>query len=137
MATDDRMSAPFSVVALFIKDGQVLSVSRKKNHKDLGLPGGKIDPGETPEEALYREVDQETGIRIKAMYHIFDHLDRIENGERKPCRCFIISSWEGEPFSKEEGQVAWVHPSRLLDASCSFRDYNRTLFQTLRILEPM
>lgn len=127
------MNAPlFSVVALIYQEGKVLAVSRKDNHEDLGLPGGKIDPGETPEEAVRREVLEETGVVLGRIKPIFDHLDRVEKGQARPCRCFLVESWDGVPEAKETAAVVWVSPDRLLEPSCSFRDYNKALFEALR-----
>lgn len=118
----------FSVVGLLVRDEKVLAVSRKTDHLDLGLPGGKIDPGETPEEAIRREIWEEVGVKVGAVKPIFDHLDRVEEGESRPCRCFEVESWEGEPSSQEGALVAWVSPKRLVDVTCSFRAYNQALF---------
>lgn len=123
----------FSVVGLFWRGPLLLAISRKDNHEGFGLPGGKIEPGETPEKALVRECDEEVGVTLKHFGPIFDHLDRVEGNERRPCRCFAVMTWEGEPVSKEGAKVAWVHPARLLFRSCSYRDYNRALFKHLGV----
>jgi len=39
---------PYSVTGLIIKDNKILSIARKDNPNDFGLPGGKIDKGELP-----------------------------------------------------------------------------------------
>lgn len=125
----------FSVVALFIQDGKILAISRKTNHEDLGLPGGKIDSTDkTPEDALKREVDEEVGVLVQEMEPIFEDLDRVEGSERRPCRCYRVTKWEGEPVSREGAWVGWVAMSRLLETSCSFHEYNRALFRTLGFL---
>ncbi len=59
-----------AAVALIDKDGRVL-LSKRPAHKQLGglweFPGGKVEPGETLEEALRREVREETGVRIRVV----------------------------------------------------------------------
>lgn len=56
----------YAVMAIiFNEEGQVLMVSRKDNHSDFGLSGGKVDPEDNSlEEALAREVKEETGLDI-------------------------------------------------------------------------
>lgn len=121
---------PFSVVALFLNEaGEVLSVSRKTDHEDLGLPGGKREPGETPEEAIYWEVLEETGVEIVKMERVFLRPCKDD----KPAVCFLVTAWKGEPLSLEGAAVAWVKPSRLLEPSCSFRSYNDALFAKMGI----
>lgn len=54
---------PHRVRAILIKDGQLLTVHRTKPHDEYWvLPGGKVEPGETPAQALIREVLEETCI---------------------------------------------------------------------------
>ena len=118
----------FSVVGLMIQGGQVLAVSRKDNHSDMGLPGGKIDPGETPEQALTRELLEEIGVRVKEFKVIFEDLDRVVGGELRPCRAYLIETWEGEPVSQETAIINWVYPSQLLEPTNSFHQYNQKLF---------
>lgn len=125
--------AIFSVVAVvFNEHGHVLSVSRRHDENDLGLPGGKIEPGETPEAALERELFEETGLRATRTRIVFEHLDRVEKGQQRPCRAFLVDAWMGEPLTKEKGVlVQWVPFSRLLDSRCSFRAYNELLLSSL------
>ena len=58
-------------IVLINEDGKILLVSRKDDHKDFGLPGGKVDKGETYEEAAIRELKEETGIKAKNLECIF------------------------------------------------------------------
>lgn len=56
----------YAVQAVILNDkGEVLAVSRKDNHEDFGLPGGKMDPtDESIFDALQREVKEETGLTV-------------------------------------------------------------------------
>jgi 8-oxo-dGTP diphosphatase len=125
------MVRPFSVTGLLIRGKEILAVSRKNDPNDFGLPGGKLDPGETPVQALIRELFEETGITVKSCTVIFEDEDRILWGELRPAVTFLVSSWDGEPYSKEAGVVKWVEPSVITDPSTSFHEYNSKLFGSL------
>ena len=53
-------------VVLFNEEGLVLAVSRKDNHSDFGLPGGKMEEkdGDNPMLTAYRELKEETGLEM-------------------------------------------------------------------------
>ena len=127
----ESLAQLFSVTALLFRGKQVLAVSRKTNHEDLGLPGGKLDYGETPEQALVRELREETGITALRFIQVFEDPCRVENGESRPSRVYLVYSWEGEPQAVENAIVEWVLPERLFEPSNSFHDYNIKLFEHL------
>lgn len=54
-------------VLIIAPDGDVLLVQSKKWHDLYSIPGGKIELGETREEALHREIQEETGLKVKNM----------------------------------------------------------------------
>lgn len=124
---------PRSVVSLILDDrGNVLAVTRRHKPEDLGLPGGKIDPGETPERAVIRETEQETGIIIQDPEFCYERVD-VTDG--RVAWCYRVTKWEGEPRQCEEGiEVKWVPLARLLEDSCTFREYNRGLFTALGLI---
>ncbi len=113
-----------AVVATIIKDGKVLSVSRKTDHNDRGFPGGKVDPGETDQEALVREVFEETGLTITRSRMVDERMD--ECGVL--VKMFVVDEFEGEINTTEAGLVEWVDPVDLCSGGCSFRQYNFNLF---------
>ncbi len=67
-----------------MRDGKVLLVKRA-HMPGLGLwaiPGGRVNPGETLQDAAAREILEETGITIRPLepIHVFDHIDRDDEG---------------------------------------------------------
>lgn len=110
-----------AATCLFLReDGKVLGCSRR-NRPDLwGMPGGKVDEGETVREAARRETEEETGLFIKSMHPIYagscDDLYWTT--------CFLVTSWEGEPSQQEEGIfVEWKEWEDLIAGP--FGNYNR------------
>ena len=55
-------------VVILNDNGEVLAVSRKEDHNDFGLVGGKVDEGETPIQAILRETLEEREIEVQDYY---------------------------------------------------------------------
>src|SRR5262245_37129490 len=90
------------IVVIENQRGQVLGVSRPGLPDDVGLPGGSIDGGETPEAAAIREVKEETSLDV-AVRRVFSepyhgHLVHV----------FVATSFSGEASSTPEGEVKWT-----------------------------
>ena len=98
----------FSVCLItFNQNGDILAVSRKNNHHDMCLPGGKIDIGETTEESIFREVKEETGLDIINLKFQFIR-DCPHLTDQKPCVVFtgdVIGQINYEPHV-----FKWVKP---------------------------
>lgn len=108
-------------------DGLVLAVSRKDDPSAWGTPGGKVDPGETPEQAAARELTEETGLVAVKLTPVFSKAD--EHG-------FVTTTFAcevtGEINTPESGVIRWVHPNVLVSSETSpFADYNRAMFEEL------
>ncbi|WP_227421742.1 8-oxo-dGTP diphosphatase MutT [Pacificispira spongiicola] len=106
-------------VALIDADGRVLIAKRPEGKKLGGLwefPGGKVDPGETPEHALIRELQEELGIDTRTSClapigfasHAYDDFHLL-------MPLYVCRVWQGTPSSMEGQELAWVRPNRLGD----------------------
>lgn len=126
---EGKMDNIFSVCVLITgEDGTILAVSRKDDHNDFGLPGGKIDPGETAEEAIIREVKEETGLDLVNVRFQFvqDCIDK-KHGVM-PCAVYIANV-TGEINYNEPHVVKYVEPKVVLNGT--FRDFNVKTFELL------
>lgn len=76
------------------------------------FPGGKIAPGESPHDALSRELAEELGIEVTA-YSSFMNLRHEYHDRIVTIEFFLVSEWRREPSSREGQALRWVHRSRL------------------------
>jgi len=108
-----------SAVALVDPDGRVLLAQRPAGKPMAGLwefPGGKVNPGETPETALIRELAEELGIDVAASCLApltFASFTYPEFHLLMPL--YVCRKWSGIPMAREGQRLAWVRPARLGD----------------------
>jgi mutator protein MutT len=117
---------PFAVSALIInKKGKILCVSRKDDYNDYGMIGGKIDPGETPQQAIIREIKEETNLKVKEkdLVEIFNGKCYTKENESKINICYLVKIYEGKPKQMEKGLVKWDSFYKVIEGS--FGDYNK------------
>jgi 8-oxo-dGTP diphosphatase len=103
------------VGAVIVKDGVVLCARRGLNGSLPGrweFPGGKIEPGETPREALEREIVEELDCRVEVGAEITTTTHEYDFGTvtLTTFYCELIS---GTPKLNEHQEVRWILPSDL------------------------
>ena len=104
------------VAALIEKDGKLL-VCQRTRHQTMPLkwefPGGKIEEGEQPRDALRRELEEELGITAS----IGDELARIQheypNGGMVELRFYIVRRYDGEIENRIFREIRWAAPKDL------------------------
>ncbi|WP_182915224.1 8-oxo-dGTP diphosphatase MutT [Rhodopseudomonas palustris] len=106
-------------VALIDADNRVLIAQRPK-HKQLGglweFPGGKLDPGERPEAALIRELDEELGITVKeACLAPLTFASHAYETFHLLMPLYVCRRWDGQVMPREGQELAWVRANKLRD----------------------
>ena len=106
-------------VALVDVDGRVLIARRPEGKSMAGLwefPGGKVDPGETPEAALVRELREELGIdTAESCLAPLAFASHRYDGFHLLMPLYACRRWNGTVTAKEHQELAWVRPVRLGD----------------------
>ncbi|ABC21198.1 (deoxy)nucleoside triphosphate pyrophosphohydrolase [Rhodospirillum rubrum] len=106
-----------TAAALIDPDGRVLLAQRPPGKSLAGLwefPGGKLEPGETPEAALVRELAEELGVDTRASClaplafasHSYDTFHLL-------MPLYACRSWRGRATAREGQTLAWVRAERL------------------------
>jgi 8-oxo-dGTP diphosphatase len=105
--------------ALVDADGRVLITQRPEGKQLAGLwefPGGKVEPGETPEETVVRELREE--IRVETQIPCLAPLtfaSHSYDGFHLLMPLYVCRRFTGEPEPIEVAAVKWVRPNRLRD----------------------
>lgn len=138
---EPSFSLPLAASAWIIHEaGLVLAVSRKHDETDLGLPGGKLDPGETFQEAVIRETKEETNLDIIDVLPVFGDACGTPGVHHVHwCMAFLCKA-TGTLKRMEKGRVIWVPTQRLItkpDGTFnSFGEYNSQVQRAIETMKP-
>ncbi|HYJ52183.1 MAG TPA: (deoxy)nucleoside triphosphate pyrophosphohydrolase [Allosphingosinicella sp.] len=104
--------------ALADSDGRILLQQRAPGRSMAGLwefPGGKVESGELPEDALIREIDEELGIRLEAAAIQPACFASAPLGERHMVLLlYICREWRGEPAPLDASALKWVRVEEMV-----------------------
>ena len=130
---------PRSVVgAAILRDGRVLAARRTSPAEAAGrweFPGGKVEPGETPEAALLREVVEELGCRVEVTGWL---AGEVQIGRSHILTVALVRLVDGEPDPVEHDLVRWLGAAELgaVDWLEADRPFLAELHDTLTTLTP-
>jgi 8-oxo-dGTP diphosphatase len=104
------------VAALIVKEGKVL-VCQRTRHQTMPLkwefPGGKIEEGEQPRDALRRELEEELGITATIGDEVARVLHEYPNGGMVELRFYAVREHKGEIENRIFRDIQWSFPNAL------------------------
>ncbi len=103
--------------ALVDDDGRVLVAKRPEGRDLAGLwefPGGKVEPGERPEDALIRELAEELGIDVtKSCLAPLTFASHTYERFHLLMPLYVCRQWNGEIEAREGQELSWIRPNRM------------------------
>ena len=104
------------VAALILREDKILVCQRTK-HQPMPLkwefPGGKVEPGEKPQEALHRELEEELGILAEIGAEVATVQHTYSNGNAVELRFYLVEQFAGEIQNRIFREVRWVRKEEL------------------------
>ncbi|PTO69115.1 8-oxo-dGTP diphosphatase MutT [Vibrio splendidus] len=96
---------------IFNQDKSQVFITKRPDDKHKGgfweFPGGKVEAGETIEQAMARELDEEIGIKVTDQ-SLFEHLEFDYSDKSLEFDFILVTDFEQQPYGKEGQQGEWV-----------------------------
>ncbi|KTD08257.1 8-oxo-dGTP diphosphatase [Legionella jamestowniensis DSM 19215] len=125
-----------AVAVILNQSGEVL-ITRRPSHVPHGglweFPGGKVEPDETPAEALVREIKEEVGLEILS-FRFLEEITHAYSTKVVSLLIFVVRDYKGEPHCLEsQMDLRWATISDL--TTYEFPEANIKIFDLLHGLE--
>jgi 8-oxo-dGTP diphosphatase len=128
-----KITTPVLVVAVALIDasGRILLQRRRIGGEHGGLwefPGGKVEAGETPQTAAFREIEEELGVRLDPAALVPVTFASDAEVPPPPRRSYVIllytcRAWRGEPECREGEEIRWYGSGELAGLAMPPLDY--------------
>jgi 8-oxo-dGTP diphosphatase len=121
---------------VLVRKGRILVARRKRAGGAPGkweFPGGTVEPGETPEQGLVRELREELAIKSRAGV-LLGSTSGGSGSRRFELMVFDVSSFSGEPRPVDHDEILWVAPSDL--ASFDLAEADRRVLPSVLAAHP-
>lgn len=128
-----------AAAAIFSADGERVLLARRSQHQTYAgcweFPGGKIEPGEAPEDTLIRELREEVDILPTAYRPLIDifYASKSERSRALSIKTWHVSSFSGEPLGAEDQEVCWFRRDEI--EALEMPHANRTIVTAARLPE--
>jgi len=105
---------PATLVFVF-RDNEILLIDKKTGlgKGKVNGPGGKVDPGETPEDAAIRECHEELDIRVRNLEYCGEHRFQFVDGYSIHVWVYRTRDFEGVPTESREARPLWTRLDRI------------------------
>ena len=107
--------ADIAVLTFIRRDGQLLLILKKRGlgHGKINAPGGRLEPGETPEQAAVRETQEEVGLTPLHLRGAGKLDFAFTDGYSLRCHVFTADAYEGVLIETEEADPFWCAESEI------------------------
>ncbi|MCZ4370792.1 8-oxo-dGTP diphosphatase MutT [Vibrio diazotrophicus] len=103
---------------IFNQDKSQIFITKRPDNLHKGgfweFPGGKVEEGESVEQAMTRELEEEIGIEVTEQ-HLFEHLEYDYPEKSLKFDFIVISNFNKEPYGKEGQEGLWVDIAELVN----------------------